>query len=322
MNADYVNGVRRFGAGGRLKDENGDAFNVSHRSDCLPADFQTDGRGNVTDSPLVWGKTCVARPERNIRNHFIGRLWTDKSGQSHMDVTACDRCSELSPGIYEACTKIVVERVESNAAIEASFETWIAGCGNDFGPNCFKGQIGRLWDLFLQAIIHHGGWTNCNDDQVKLEAIRLQREKSDNRNTSARAARQRTSMARRGAPTTVTTGYLLALNAERDRRADHIKVLSSLSGSTTRGMLWLTNLNSTSRDRIADVWSSRELLTRTGQKRTGRAIAEHMTLNGRSYGLSLQSLTARVYDDLKRIAKFEDDRAGVAIWTQWIDPSV
>ena len=116
MNADYVNGVRRFGSSGRLKDENGETFNISHRSDCRPADVQTDGRGNVTRSPLVWRKPCFGRPERYVRGHTSGRLWRDESGQRHLSETTCDRCSELCPGVYEACGRVVNERAASNAA--------------------------------------------------------------------------------------------------------------------------------------------------------------------------------------------------------------
>jgi hypothetical protein len=201
--------------------------------------------------------------------------------------------------------------------IEASFDAWLTACGNDFGPACFTGNRIKLWQAFLQAIIDHGGWTNDNDDQVKLEAGRRNRDDRRRRNDAERKRRERERLARRGTPLKITAAYRQALRAERDKRADGIKRLGTLSGRTPRDMLWL-KLPDTTCERIADVWSTRELLSCAGQKVTGRAIAEHMMRDGRSYGLKLASLIARVHDDLRRIARFEDSRAGAPIWSSWV----
>lgn len=316
MNPEYVKDVHRFGSA-RLKDENGDPFNISHDDDCATDDVRTDGLGNVTGSPLIWRKPCLGRPERYLRGHIGGRPWDHESGERRLSETPCDRCKERSPGVYDACGRIVDERVASNAAIDASFNSWMTACGNDFGPVCFTGHRGKLWRVLLQAIIDHGGWTSVNDDQVKLEAIRRQKADRDKRNADARAARKRQRMARRGTPMTVTSEYLQALEIERNRRAGSIKGLRGLSGRASKDMLWLKNLRDDSCDRIADVWGGRELLSRGGHKVTGRAIAEHMVQHGRNYGLSVPSLTTRVHDDLKRIAKFEDKSAGAPIWDSW-----
>jgi hypothetical protein len=324
MNPDYVKDVYRFGSGGRLKDEDEESFNVSHDDNCRPDEIRTDGRGNIIGSPLIWRKPCIGRPERHVRGLFGGKPLRQQGVQQRTSETPCDRCQRRSPGVFEACARVVDERIASNPAIEASFETWMTARGDDFGSACFIGHRLKPWRSFLDAIIDHGGWANCNDDQVKLEALRRKEAERKERNAAARAARKRQRVGRHGAPNKVTNAYIQALQAERDRRSENIKGLRCLSGQTSKDMLWLKNLPDDSCDRIADVWWSRELLSRVGHKITGKAIAEHMTRQGRSYELSVPSLTTRVYDDLKRIAKFEDKSAGAPIWKPWMysDPTI
>lgn len=317
MNPDYVKDVRSFAAAGRLTLESG-RKNNSHEEDFPAKDFRTDGKGNIEKSPLVYRKRCVGRVERKLRGEYGRRVWVRTNGERGLGDTACDTCAIRSPGIYEACGDIVAERIESSPAIEAAFEAWTDACGEESGPRCFTGSRGKLWHALLQTIIDHGGWTNVNDDQVKLEALRLQQRARDKRNAAARDRRRRDRDARRGTPKPITPAYLQALNSERDRRAASIKRLGCLSGQTARDMLWLKNLPDYSCERIADVWRSRELLSRGGHKTVGKSIAEQMIRDGRSYGLELPSLTTRVYDDLKRIAKLEKDSADEPIWARWI----
>jgi hypothetical protein len=314
MNADYVKDVRRFAAAGRLKDEDGEDFNVSHGHDIDPAAVDTDGRGNVIGSPLVWQKECYGRLERYVRAHIGFRSWHDDNGDLRPNETPCDRCAQRSPGIYKTCGDIVSERARSNAAIEASFDAWMAACGDDFGPGCFTGRRAHLWDAFLQSIIDHGGWTNVNDDQVKLEALRQREDARRKRNAATRKSRKRQRDRRRGTTSVITQPELQALQIERDRRAAKLKSLRNLSGRTPRAMLWLTNLPDSTCDRTADVWWARELLSRHEHKVTGKAIAEQLIGQGCNYGLGIGSLTSRVHEDLRRIAKLEDDRAGAPLW--------
>ena len=313
MNPEYVKDVRRFASSGRLRDEEGQPRNLSHDQDINWREVVTDGLGNVIRSPLIFGKLCIGRPERRARGHRSGRTWTDERGL-HRSETYCDRCADLSPGIYRACGVVVDERINSNPSIASSFDAWLTASGSHSGPRCFTRVPGERWKVFVQAIIDHGGWTNTNDDQVKLEALRLKEEKRQKRNATAKAARTRKRDARRGARHNNPLMYIRALETERDNLADIIKGLRTLSGRCPQDMLWLKNLRDENCERIADVWFSRQLLSHTGHKLTGRAIAEDMVRRGRSYGLSVISLTTRVYDDLKRIAKFEDATAGPPIW--------
>jgi hypothetical protein len=315
MNADYVRDVHRYAAA-RLTGADDRPINILHSEDIDPAEVTTDGCGHVVASPLVWRKPCWGRVERFARGHRGIRQSWDKSGERRLSETPCDRCEKLSPGAYAACSKIVDERVRSSRAIDEALDAWLAACGDDFGPSCFTGHRGKLWRAFLQAIVDHGGWKNENDEKVKVEALRLAAEKRGKRNAAANAERQRRRQARQGNSAPITGAYLQALQAERDHRARIVKRLTALSGKTSRDMLWLRNLRD-SCDRIADVWWARELLTRSGQKVTGAAIAKCMIANGRSYGLSCASLTSRVHDDLKRIAKFEANLTGVPIWKPW-----
>lgn len=317
MNADYVKDVYRFGSGGRLKDANGEPFNVSHNDDCSADEIRTDGTGNIIGSPLIWKKPCIGRPERHVRGLYGGKPLRGEGGERRTSDTPCDRCSNRSPGVFEACGRVVDERIASNPAIGTAFDDWMTARGEDFGAACFTGSRLKPWRAYLDAIIAHGGWTNINDDQVKFERIRKLRDDQDRRNAAARATRRQRRMARRGAPTTPTVAYRQALQTERDRRAETIKGFGRLSGRSPRDMLWLRNLTLESCERIADVWSSRELLSFGGGRVTCKAIAEHMIGNAKDYKLGLPSLTSRVCQDLKRIAKFEDSRAGAPIWSRW-----
>jgi hypothetical protein len=243
--------------------------------------------------------------------------WFDDNGKRRLRKTTCDTCLERSPGTFEACGIIVSERVESDPAIKAAFDKWLDACGDDFGPRCFLGARMRQWDDFLQAIIDHGGWRNANDDQVKLEALRRKKEKVDRRSANRKRLSQTRKAARLGTAKPITQDYLAKLQAERDRRSAHLKSLGSLSGRTKRDMLWVKMLKGRGCDRIAEVWQTRELLSRMGLEPTGQAIAEKMVAT-RRWPLKLESLRARVYDDLKRLAKLEDDTAGAPLWPEWI----
>jgi hypothetical protein len=317
MNANYVKEVRRFGSSGRLQDEYGNAINLSHDDDINAAEVRTDGQGNVVESPLIRGKPCFGRPERYVRGHRSRRHWTDRKGDRRLSETPCTRCAGQSAGVYDACGSVVNERVQSSAAITATFDEWDSACGEHTGPRCFIGTRARAWHAFIDAIVDHGGWTNCNDDQVKLHSHHRRDREKTRRNAAAKKRRKRDRDARRGIPAAITAEYMRELDAERDRRAARTKSLTRLSGGGVKAMRWLTSLPDESCDRIADVWWARELLARGSRKTTGRAIAELMTNQGRSYGLGLSSLTARVYDDLKRIAKLENQTAGAPLWEPW-----
>lgn len=316
MNPDYLKDVRRFGSSKPFKDEDGQSFNLSHDDDIDPRLVQTDGNGNVDSVPLVWRKPCFGRPERYARGHMGGMPWRDDNGKRRPGKTACDTCLERSPGTFEACSVIVNERIESDPAITAAFDKWLDACV-DFGPRCFVGAGMKLWDSFLKTIIDHGGWTNVNDDQVKLEALRLKRARLARRKANRQARAQHQRAARLGTAKPITQDYLDKLKTERDRRSAHLKSLSALSGRTKRDMLWVKMLDDSGCDRIAEVWQTRELLSLMAVQPTGQAIAETMAASGR-WSLKLSSLRARVYEDLReRLPKLEDDTAGAPLWPKW-----
>lgn len=316
MNLDYTKDVRRFGSSAPFRDENGKSFNLSHDDNIDACLIKTDGKGNVDRVPLVCRKPCFGRPERYARGSMGGKPWRDESGERRPGRTTCDTCRERSPGTYESCSVIADERINSSSAIRAAFDSWLETC-TDFGPACFVGARMTLWHSFLQTIIDHGGWFSVNDDQVKLEALRLKRERIDRRKASRQARSRQRRAARFGTETPITQDYLDKLQAEQDRRSAHLKSLGALSGRTKQDMLWLKMLDDSGCDRIAEVWKTRELILRMAREPTGQAIAENMVASGR-WHLKLPSLRARVYEDLKRIAKLEDDPAGAPLWPKWI----
>lgn len=312
MNGQYVNEVRRFGGSAPFM-ENGRKFNLSHKDNIDPDFLQMDGNGQVDHVPVVWGKPCFGRPERFARGRREGKRWTDADGERRQGLTSCDTCMKRSPGTYEACGRIFAERVASNPLINAAFDKWIEGCKDDFGPICFLRNQAKLWNDFLQAIIDHGGWRNVNDDQVKLEAIRLATERTARIKANRKKRARRLKAARRGAAKPVTKHFLDELQAERDRRAAQLRSLQTASGRTKRDTLWLKKLDC---DRIADVWQTREFLLHVARNPTGQAIAEHMFNSGRWPG-ALPSLRARVYEDLKRLPKLENNLLSAPLWPAW-----
>ena len=253
MNTAYVQDVLRFGSSKPYTNEDGKRFNLSHDYDFSPDLVQTDGLGGVVDMPLLWRKLCFGRPERLIRAS-VGKIpWTDDEGNLRLGKTPCDSCEELSPGVFQGCHKVVFERIDSNPTIRARMDEWAEICGTDVGPRCFIYKRSSKWHAFLNSIINHGGWANVNDDQVKLEALRLKKEQADRRRINSRARLQRTKAAYLGKAKPLRHDYLDALQTERDRRATHLKNLRDRLGRTPRDMLWLKMLPDESCDRIADV---------------------------------------------------------------------
>jgi hypothetical protein len=311
MNNTYTKDVRRFGGPNPYVNEDGQRFYLSHADNIDPSAMKTDGLGNVDDVPLIRRKPCFGRPERYARALRPALTWTDDKEERRFQQTPCDGCRDGSPGVFEACGMLVSERIDCSPKIKAAFHAWDAACGHRTGQICFRNDLGSAWDQFLQSIVDHGGWTNSNDENVKLDALKRRQADQDRANKLRREARSRERDARKGKPPSISAEYLAALSRERDRRADHLLELSRLSSAPR----WLTKLPPIGRERTADVWESRELITRAGRNPTGTDIANR--LSAKYPNLSTESLAARVYDDLKRISKLEDDRDAAPVWPRW-----
>lgn len=317
MNAAYVSKVRSFGGAKPYVDIRGERKNLSHRTNLQPDEVETDGRGNVTDMPLLKGKPCFGRPERLIRGLFEGEAWYDEHGNRRPGETPCHRCEELCLGTFLACQNVASERIGTAPAIEAAFVDWIDATGNASGPVCFSGAHSRRWKAYLDAIASHGGWTNINDDQVKVAAITAAENDRKRRRENERVRRQRERELRASLGRPVTAEFLKSVDLERDRRAIHLKSLRVVRGDKPQDTLWLRNLPDETCERVANVWRAREVVERSNGFSSGKAIAEELDASGHSNGMTLATLQARVSDDLKRIKKLEDDTAGESLWGKW-----
>jgi hypothetical protein len=316
MNAEYVAGVRKFGGPLPYRKENGGQLHLQHQTQFAPVEVETDRGGNITQMPLLLRKPCFGRPERYIRGCLkVGAEYgdADDQGARARGRTQCGRCP-----VALACGKVAFERIDSAPAISKALTAWIDA--NDARkldgsrPLSFYGELRRLWDAFLQAVIDHGGWSSFNDDNVRLHEVRKAKDDRRKHNEARRRRTARRRAAYSGTAKPLTVDYFNALQVERDSRARHLKQLRVSAKKDP----WLFKLPPERCDRIADVWQGREMLTRAAQKSTGVAIAKWMVREGRNYGLAERSLVSRVCDDLKRIAKLETDFGSGPLWPKWV----
>ena len=264
MNTKYVDEVRRYGGPNPRVDEDGNSKNVRHIDNIKSEDVVTDGRGNIDSMPLLRKKPCFGRPERFLRGLFEKRPWTDDKGEIRPPKTPCYTCEKLTPDTFQSCYDVIVERIESSATIESAFNHWADDTGSQFGKGCFNGTSGEVWRDFLDAIEDHGGWSNFNDMQVKLDAIA-----ADTKNRKKRAEKEKTrrridKKRRQGLVGPLSPEYLAAVDEERDRRASQLKSLRDMQGKSPRDMLWITSTSDITWDWVADVWRARETLRYRG----------------------------------------------------------
>lgn len=311
MSNDYTKDVLRFGSIKPFVDEDGRKFNLSHNDNIDPNSLVTDRLGNVLFISLIRRKPCFGRPERFVRGHSLGAAWLDDQKNEHFNQSRCDGCLGRSRGTYDACSSLINERVDTAPPIKAALDVWFEASDGLTGERCFTQMNAKPWQKFLRSIIDHGGWTNVNDDAVKLHAIQAEKNEKTKRNHAQRAVRAKKRAARQGAAIPNTTEYLDELRLERDRRAVHLKKL----GQSSAAPRWLAKLTDEGCERMADVWQARETITRLQGKCTGTAIASYLAL---SRSCNVASLTTRVYEDLKRIAKLESNSAASPVWAPWL----
>lgn len=319
MNSAYLAEIRRFGGPSPYKDQNDKRCNLRHDTDFLPGDVETDGCGNVTSMPLLPKKPCFGRPERFFRALVGSTPWLDKDWERRPGNTPCNTCFERSPGVYEACLNLSEERVASHPNIQAMLDDWMRETGDTLGMRAFAGRLGQRWQKFLEAIIHVGGWSNVNDDQLRVFLQVKSTEDRVRRNDIRKAKRIRERDLLRGRAKPITADFLHALDTERDRRALGLKALRLLPVAAGRKMSWLSRMSDATCDRIADVWREREIGKRTGEDLTQREIVRRMFAAGRRHGATSEAvLAARVSEDVKkRLARLEDERGGNPIWARW-----
>lgn len=317
MNQKYVSEVQRYGGPNPRVDKEGNSKNVRHIDHIRPDDVITDGSGNITSMPLLRKKPCFGRPERALRGLFEKRPWTDDNGEIHSPETPCYTCEKLTPDTFQSCHDVVVERIESSATIESVCNHWFDETGSQFGKGCFNGKSGKLWHDFLDAIEKHGGWTNANDMQVKLDAIaaetKRKRQRADKEKTRRRIERKR----RQGLVGPLTSEFYSAVDKERDRRSSELKSLRGMQGKDSRDLFWISSTPDTTWERVAEVWRARELLRKRGGAWKNKDIAEMLNRLPAYITKSIGSLQARVSEDLKRIEKLESDTDGEPIWPAW-----
>ena len=242
MNPKYVSEVRRFGGPNHNTDSLGNRKNLSHSDDIDPRHVKTDGLGNVIAMPLVRNKSCFGRPERILRGLFGGKPWIAEDGSRRMGGTTCSTCEGRSLGTFLACNDVIAERIASSADVERACVEWIDGTGRQFGPSCFLGSDKHRWEAFLVAIENHGGWSNINDEQVKIDAVAAGELAKKHRRDSAKRRRDLEKQRRQGAVRSLTPELLAAVKEEGGSRANHLKTLKVARGAKPQDTLWITSL--------------------------------------------------------------------------------
>lgn len=307
---DYISEVFRFGGAQPYVDVDGKKRNLSHdwENAFSPEEVTTDGGANVIDQPLLRRKWCYGRPEAYLRQGIYDiRYNVDRLGVNHQCYTPCNECP-----VREACQDLVIKRLDSSPAVLAAFVRVDVGVPAGMQSPFLNSAFVRLWIQFLHAIKAHGGWTNVNDARVRADNLVKGHHRVIKRRASAQATRAKMKHIRRGtvSPTTISPAFISQVDAERGRR------LATLLDLRTQREVppWIAKLSPDGCVRTADVWRARAILTKRGQKATGKAIAEMLLQQGSVRGAKLGSLTTRVCSDMKRVEKLESDHAGDPVW--------
>jgi hypothetical protein len=305
--ANYTAVVRRFGGARpyRRIDDDG-KFNLNQTTSFDAVDVRTDGKGIVHDMPLLERKPCFGRPERYIRGlHEEGRKFVMRDGTVQQSETACGRCP-----VRAACGGLSWERIKSDANIEAALSDWITATDQLTGFYQFIRTPLRFWHVYLDAIISHGPWPNVNDARVSAAKIAQKQERDEKRRKSAKAAR----MARRPKARKAKAAsrqFIAAVDVERDRR---LNVLLDLRQQPCVPA-WITKLPVQGCERTADVWRILTILARSGNKISGKVIADELARKGQHQNAKPDSLRTVIYKDWNRVKKLENSSADDPIWT-------
>ena len=156
--------------------------------------------------------------------------------------------------------------MQSDPRIEEALENWLLELERrgvwPWQSLAYCGGFGKLWNAFLQALIDHGGWTNVNDDRVRLHELQqhVEQQKKKNVQRQKRRADKRRQRQLKGQP--ITAEFEAALQAERDRRAAQLQKLRTAPNANR----WLSALPAESCERIADVWQAREWMKRASNE--------------------------------------------------------
>lgn len=328
----YAKEVERFASENpfdKQYSKNGKGINLNQSHNAFSIDdIVTDGVGNIVDMPLLDGKPCFGRLERlarvlddEIDTHIAGlandRLREKVARANNVaiaksrKVTAprCIRCP-----VADACADVCSERLASAPAIAESYNSWVvvsAGAPIKRRFSQFT-TAGKRWCDFLRAIERHGGWTNANDDRLRLTEI--EKRKADNRKRAERRKAARGGF--RLAPNQQSETYQLFLKAaivERNRRLEKLVALRTWRDAP-RGIKKLTPDGC---ERIADVWLAKAALEYVGEKATGKSVAGWLHLECRAHGIAAASLETFIYKDFKRISSLESDAGEGAIWEEF-----
>ena len=319
MDTDYIAEVHRFGGPKPYRDPNKARKNLTHATDFSASSVVTDQQGNVTEMPLLVGKPCFGRPERFYRAIVGSTPWIDEDGIQQPGDTPCKTCFKRSAGVYEACFDVSQDRVNSDLDVKSALDAWMASVGSTLGRRAFVGANGRYWQRFLDAIVSAGGWSNINNDQVRIHLHAKNEADRKARNERRRERRRIERDTRRGKIRPITGEFIDSLNQECDRRAQWLKDARFLPVACGPNMRWLKRMSDKTCDRVADVWRERTIGDRAGIAIKQKDIAASMWADGRAHGASSEAiLTSRVSEDIRtRLARLEDERDGEPIWPRW-----
>lgn len=273
---DYALGVRRYGGPNPYRYAEGGRCHLDQTEAISIADVETDGLGNIVEMPLLRRKPCFGRVERLGRAlegeieafHRSQQAFLTKSAsqigkavnKSRWTPPKCVRCPKTTGN---ACAEICDERLESAPEVRRRYHKWFEFVENLPVQKRFIGAANVLWQCFLRAIEEHGGWTNVNDERIKIAAI--EHKKAKGRKDAERKKANKKLKRQHPCSIEKNQDFICKAHEERDRRAEKLLELRAWK----KGPTWIKSLKEENCERVADVWLARTLIGRAGEKVTG-----------------------------------------------------
>lgn len=304
-NPDYVAQVLKFGSRKWKEDDTGQKRNLKHKTRFAPEDVVTDGLGNIEKMPLLPGKPCFGRPERALRASVAARDQLDMRIGKTVKPTGCNACP-----VFHACTKVIYERMASNAQLDRSVEDWLNAIGNHTLWYIDKYQIADTeWLALLGVIISHGGWRSVNDANLMAASAAKAAEEKHQRLAKKRL-RNRTRKAGASASADLSQLRLDSIELAARKR---LQILEEV-GQSPYALRWMRALDHESRTRIVQVWKISFTLMLKSLPGGATAISRQLHSNVMCLQASPASLRVIVSRDLKRIYELEHTPASSPIW--------
>lgn len=256
----------------------------------------TDGFGNITAMPLLVGKPCFGIPTAFLKYGGTQMVYVhrDKSLQP----SSCMKCLNRA-----SCERVAKERIENTPELMDAIQDWQDKGGRSGLKRPTKYPKCKVAFEKVTRIVKFTPFRSSNDKAVRdfYEEQKRQFLEKD----KLRKRKEREKKIKAGQLDDQTIQWL-----ERERKHRLFRLEAACRDEKLPPKL--RHLDHQGVKNTADVWLEKNILELEKGRSSASAIATRLIANGRSNGLSHNSLRARVSTDLARIKFLEKHKAAAA----------